>query len=268
MLLTSYWVPLFCFWFLNDRFDTFHFHIVGADCVTSYSCYGTSSLNNQDCRGDNSCREVTTLTSTNEFPYCTGAFSCYRVNHIDMSFNDDSTLACYGLFSCANNYESVSLVHFGLVCFGELSCVNSIFNISVTPTYCHGSESCTNGIFYNTGADVSGYLGASFTTFISNKYNDYSWFNFGARSSGYHTKIICQTNSTCAIACYTNACNHLQTPICNNCTQIIINCQYSQQNDLCPNGMCTCVMLLFSNVLFRNPKQKKNNNRVPSCSRI
>ena len=230
MLLTSYWIPLFCLWCLNDRFAR-------ADCVTSYSCYGTSSVDNQDCSGDNSCRSVTTITSSNQFPECGGAFSCYRVNHIDMSSNPDSTLLCYGLFSCANMYESVSYVHFGLVCFGELSCVNSIFNASVQPTYCHGSQSCTNGIFYGTGADVAGYLGASYTTFISNKSNDNIWFSFGARSSGYHTKIICQTGSTCTIACYTNGCNDLETPICNDCTQIIIDCQFSQQNDLCPDGM-------------------------------
>ena len=60
---------------------------LGADCDESYECVLQSDITESTtdlyCRGDNSCRQVTTIQSTSTADlYCTAAFSCYKITNL------------------------------------------------------------------------------------------------------------------------------------------------------------------------------------------
>ena len=206
---------------------------MGTSCNSGYECVLRSNISestsNIECWGDNSCREVGTMTVTQDGDIeCYGAFSCYKASTITST----AGINCRGLYSCAYvNYLYADGDH--IKCHGELSCIGSTIYQSSSADHeasCRGIESCKNTIIYAKNVvEFSGHLSGENSVIYSDD-STLSVYFYGAES-GKNAQVICQGSHTCTIQCYSNACNSL-TVSCFGCTDILIYC-YGENIGVC-----------------------------------
>ena len=253
-------------------------HYLCFRCTRSITCHDNSECtslgsinqtggNTVECYGYLSCAFMSVVATTNTKRIeCKGSYSCYNTSKIERTdeSGSDNDILCEGLFACANVNNMVNnngQIH----CRGERSCSNSIIRSVNDYIFCLGSRSCEKSIIYvSVGVYLRAYLSGYNTTIYSNS-SDVSIILRGMHS-GYGARIICGIGHTCTVTCYTKDCNELKEIRCidNNETScnIILNCDYSEKNDLCPNGY---ELGLGSPNLF-NVTMSEYNNSETICS--
>lgn len=226
------------------------FHCLQFDITTSVQCYNENECtpyesiretgtDDVECWGYRSCAFMSYIetTSTGEIQ-CKGSYSCYNTSRIERT--DDGTndgILCNGLFGCAN-VNDITNNNGTIGCRGELSCSRSIITSMLDETLCQAYRSCQHATIYTTdGVDFRGYLSGYNATVHS--LADNVSIIFTGRDSGYGATVLCGLSHTCTITCHSNGCNNVKEIGCYDddigCT-IILNCDYSERNDLCPNG--------------------------------
>ena len=233
MELFTIWVAAWIIMFKYPR------DVKSAYCLDAYECAfdsisetGTTGLN---CFGYYSCGRATLLESPGQSPiYCFGSYSCYKarvIQHTSLAYS--RYITCYSLYSCAM-VNHIYNENGPVVCYGELSCFQSKIFVIQDNLSCAGVRSCAQIVAVtNNNNWFGGYLSAQNATFYSN--NSFVNYYFRGSKSGYDATIICNNNHTCNIECNTDACNNLKLKCNGNCT-FIINCDFAEKSDICPNG--------------------------------
>ena len=213
------------------------------DCSDALDCVNTSMIGavDIDCSGYKSCFKAAMEVEGGSID-CSGSYSCFNAAQIvQIDENDYGFIDCRGLMSCAE-VSNLSNFYGNIFCHGELSCFKSII-YSKYNTVCEGDRSCAESIITDSyQVDGKGAYSLYNATMYS-KHGE-SYYNFGGSYSGYNAQIICLNGLNCSINvdCYSNGCNNLSI-ICededlrsNGSCDVIIHCENSEQNDLCPNG--------------------------------
>ena len=201
-------------------------------CSDDYSCAYSTLTSSPICSGYHSCTGA--YIESSSAIYCYGSYSCYKATKLAQTSSGHSNIQCDGLFSCAE-IDDLSVVDGNVYCYGELSCYKTTMVVSENDLYCMGDRSCEQATIYSRSTNyIYGHAAATGATFYTQ--DSYVSYQFHGRKAGDGATIVC--GNSCGISCYQDGCNNL-TLVCDGSCSFTIDCDYSEENDNCPDGVAT-----------------------------
>ena len=240
------------------------------------------TLNDTDsieCREYYSCKGAT-IVQGNEDGYdglfCRGSYSCANASKI--SLQNDAALDCTGSFSCAyaNNIEDELTMTVYPGCDGEQSCSHATV-LSMYGLNCDGDRACAHAnLTLRKNLYVGGHLGAlNAVIHHDNKSNNDTNYHFEGAFSGYNAVVDCPSGENCNINCWGNTCVNLTYT---GDGAVVVNCNYSQKCQVCPDGYDPELILMeilgidinvnndfVPNLLFTNASMTDTSTIVDTC---
>ena len=213
----------------------------GSVCTDARSCTMldsiVSSISQVSCDGYASCEASANIIASDGV-FCGGSYSCSNVGYI---YSSGALATCGGLFSCA--FVDLFEIEHGLRCVAELSCYKSNFivNTDSNTVECDGDKSCAESSFeINCPIYLFGYFAAENAIISANGIPDNDmevYFGVFAPGALSGAEIICGDNTTCQFVCYNYGCSDIKSIECDNCVGIEFDCEFSEKNVYCPDGM-------------------------------